>query len=418
VESGDSNDQYFADSSNFLDILMVITLPVSFFMQRANQALGGDEDVALCAAWMLSIGLMVAWLNLLKFLRAFESFGPLYVMLMKMGKDISNFLILYVTVSIPFAVIFRMFFGRSASAESDFKSFGRSWYNTFAMTVGTYDPTAMAESAYFTGVILWLLWFFMSGVVLLNLFIAMMGATFGDAYDERDGIWALERANIISRAEENMSTWLYEHHCAPPIHEEHAHGGLTREEKARFKRESTMKSHAKLNSAYAPPTSHSMYVRFWFWVLPNYKRLNDMSAAFAHPRLSAAEPKLSEYLESAYDDPDEEAEISNASVRAKMLAAISRVEAQQDKLQAKVSNMDQFMKQQETARRSRTRGGGGGGGGGRGGPLLPPLGGGVRQSARGAPHGTRIIPQGPGGRSGGPGRGGAGRGPSQTFSSA
>lgn len=403
ISSGGS--QYFADSSNYLDILMLFCLTSSFVLQRVSQFVATEEMeyVAIAAAWLLALGLFVAWFNLLKFMRALESFGPLYVMIMKMGGDIKNFAVLYLTISIPMTIIFHMFYAGDAGVEDQFGNPGRSFMSAFHLLMVDFDTGGIQANGFETASILYLFWVFVSAIVMLNLFIAMMSATFQNAYDEKEAVWALERANIISRAEEYMSKSLLKMGYFK-FHDQDINisndAGDDSETLARYiaafhaggdngsggggggvsisKRESKKDIQQRDVELYAHkrhdgedhevnfPTDIGMKP-------PWYRNLGQMTPNFRNPTGT----ELETFLEEEYDDPDEEVPISNASVRAKMLAAVTRLEDQQETMVGKIDKMELWFKRAKTSRPSTTKKRTGGGRGARlpgSKPAIPPPG--------------------------------------------
>ena len=379
--TGGGGSQYFADTSNYLDIVMLICLPSSFILQRVSQFVADDQIVlaAQSSAGLLAIGLFVAWFNLLKFLRAFSGFGPLYVVMMKMRTDVGNFAILYITFSIPFTLIFQMFYGKDSAASDSFTNIGRSWMASFQMMMVDFDSSLIQTSDYTTGSILYLCWVFISAIVMLNLFIAMMSATFQNAYDAKEDIWALERANIISRAEEYMSKSLleasYYTFSDMDINTNTGdNGGQALDDSqplARFMKATREKvsdavdaeNSVKVSKRSKRLTGDVHDVRLYHHTrhddeeiahvrastamlhkTPWYQNLGQMTADFKNPTGSS----LEEYLEEEYDDPDEEPEI-DASVRAKMLAVVTRLEGQQETLNSKIEKMAAAMNRRDKA---------------------------------------------------------------------
>jgi len=66
----------------------------------------GNRTAALVYVRLLVVAGIIAWVKLLKFARAFDSFGPFVVMLGHMGADIMKFLFLFVDLLIPFSTAF------------------------------------------------------------------------------------------------------------------------------------------------------------------------------------------------------------------------------------------------------------------------------------------------------------------------
>ena len=100
------NDPYFTDPSNYLDLVVLIFLPLSECLQVVNVASGGDYNLASAASWCLAIGVCCAWFNILKFSRPFNRFGPFYAILSRIFRyDVPQFFTVFAAVIIPFAVV-------------------------------------------------------------------------------------------------------------------------------------------------------------------------------------------------------------------------------------------------------------------------------------------------------------------------
>lgn len=134
---------YFNDVSNWVDILSLSTLAISTVLQVAAAVVDGYADnddavsgLTLTSATLLSIGLILAWYNLLKFFRAFDFMGTFMATMEKIIKDVGVFLVFFMTVWFPFALVYMLFFGGSEiDSEGSYSNLLKSLFNTFKLAM-------------------------------------------------------------------------------------------------------------------------------------------------------------------------------------------------------------------------------------------------------------------------------------------
>eukprot|EP00050_Salpingoeca_kvevrii_P021445 m.110745 g.110745 ORF g.110745 m.110745 type:complete len:349 (+) comp9347_c0_seq1:1434-2480(+) len=197
---------YLNDYWNALDwisyILLLTAAVISFFVSR--QDVDGTQNENARSATLervhsrtLVMGLIFLWTRFLGYLRTLKSIGPFIVMLTRMSTDVRDFLVLYVDLLIPFSVAFVVIF----SSLTDFASIDVAMMSLFRMTLVDYDYASIDAVDNTMGPFLVALWLFISGVLFVNLFIAMMSKRFDDVYDKADKVALMQRAEAVLEAE-------------------------------------------------------------------------------------------------------------------------------------------------------------------------------------------------------------------------
>jgi hypothetical protein len=197
--------EYFGDVWNRFDICGYFLLLASESLQIANVLDEGEDEDEVMQFWsvrLLSVGLVFSWVKLLKYLRVLKEFGPFVVMLghmFKMDGDVMRFSIMFVVVLIPFSVAFTLLYGGTDDEDLTllYSSFGRSLMSVFRMTVIDYDYEPLRAQHESTAALIVIVWIFLSGIVFLNLFIAMMSTTFQNVHDASARFSAMERATSV-----------------------------------------------------------------------------------------------------------------------------------------------------------------------------------------------------------------------------
>lgn len=201
--------EFLKDRSNIIDLIALTCLPLSEIIQIAtaltvHQASAGEEPHAgsTVSAVFLSFGLIAAFFNLLKFARAFSFWGTFMATLSRMLWDFIKFGGLFLTIWLPFTVIFMVFFQNSGVEDAEqYNEFGWAFFETFRLTM--VDGTAPVQTV--EGAVLYFCWLTLSAIVFLNLFIAMMSASFQDIYDRAKQVAAFERASVVLSCEVDLA---------------------------------------------------------------------------------------------------------------------------------------------------------------------------------------------------------------------
>ena len=212
-EAQQSSRAYTDDKSNLIDLVALTCLPVSEIIQiitalSLHQGEMGSEPHAASqvSATFLSIGLVAAFLNLLKFTRAFSFWGSFMATLGRMFVDTMQFGALFLSVWIPFTIIFMLFLSNATEEAwyegASFDTFGWAFFSMFKLTMvdggGAWQDTTQGAVLYFA-------WLTLSAIVFLNLFIAMMGQSFSDIYDQSKKVASFEKARVVCSCESSVA---------------------------------------------------------------------------------------------------------------------------------------------------------------------------------------------------------------------
>eukprot|EP01135_Chromosphaera_perkinsii_P003132 Nk52_evm21s236 gene=Nk52_evmTU21s236 len=224
VQKATSIFEYFADPWNWLDWICYLSLVLSHALNysQINNDEHGNEDhppSERASLYFYIIGTIFAYLKLAKFARAYERMGAFVVMLTKMFNDVVNFLIIYGVLLIPFALSFLLVFRPEIKGSDDYLDFWHVSMTLFRMTLVDFTYSDLEAVEPVVAPILVSIWLFTSGVLLINLFIAMMSNTYQIVQDNANNVALLERAAAIVASEETelseasqleMRQWIYE----------------------------------------------------------------------------------------------------------------------------------------------------------------------------------------------------------------
>eukprot|EP01135_Chromosphaera_perkinsii_P002672 Nk52_evm40s226 gene=Nk52_evmTU40s226 len=192
---------YFFDPFNYADWTSYLLYLISTAIHiKSMISLGkeGDDNRVL-----LSFALIVNWAKILKYARTYRVFGPFVVMLFRMVGDIAKFVFLYSVFLIPFSISFYIIW--KDHGIQDYSDFGESVMSLFRMTVIDFEYADLEAAEPILAPIYVSLWIFISGILFINLFIAMMSTTFQIVYDNSKAIAAMQRAGAILTSEESLS---------------------------------------------------------------------------------------------------------------------------------------------------------------------------------------------------------------------
>lgn len=194
---------YLKDAWNFIDWLAYVmilaslsTLLVAYFRD--------DQMVLSVYRNILSATLVVLWVRLMKYARVFTAIGPFIVMLSHVVYDVLKFGFLFFTFYIPYAASFWMVF--SQQEIEGYSDVTDLLYSMFRMTiVNEYNYDGLSRSKPIMAKVLCGTYIAASGVICLNLFIALMSATFQRVYDNVKANAVMQQASTILSLERGMS---------------------------------------------------------------------------------------------------------------------------------------------------------------------------------------------------------------------
>ena len=203
AELGDLKPSYLVDWWNYFDwltyasIIGTIICHVVSVAKQSTSAFRAEKGVG-------SVMLVLQWTRLMKFVRAFHPLGPFVVILRHVISDTGRFAFLFFIFYIPYAASLWVLFGkRSVSGYSNFEELA---YNLLQITVvgdfGFENLTAidgrMARLLCGTYIVV-------SGIVCLNLFIALLSDTFQRVYDNVQANTQMLRASRVLNFEDNFA---------------------------------------------------------------------------------------------------------------------------------------------------------------------------------------------------------------------
>lgn len=194
---------YLKDAWNFVDWL-------AYFMILASIAtkliayFHGDPLALITHVNVLSATLVVLWVRLMKYARAFTALGPFVVMLGHMIYDVLKFGFLFFTFYIPYAASFWMVF--SEHEVEGYSAITDLLFSMFRMTVvDEYNYDGLSKAKPIMAKVLCGTYIAFSGVICLNLFIALMSDTFQRVYDNVKANAVMQQASTILTLEKNLS---------------------------------------------------------------------------------------------------------------------------------------------------------------------------------------------------------------------
>lgn len=209
-EISESGISYFTDGWNYFDwitygwilsIIITRVLDVGFDYKSAHYI-----HPRFCA-----VAIIFIWLRLMKAFRAISSIGPFIVMISHIITDTLKFGFLYFEFYFPYVCAFWIIFGHSTMSDNNtsgvgLESFNDLMYSVWQITyVGNFPYDNMLKVDHLMAQLLCGTYIAVSGIVMLNLFIALMSDTFQRVYDNAIANAAMQRASLILNMEESMN---------------------------------------------------------------------------------------------------------------------------------------------------------------------------------------------------------------------
>lgn len=194
---------YLKDAWNFIDWLayfMILASVATLLIAYLH-----DNQMALSIYLnFLSATLVVLWIRLMKYARAFTALGPFVVMLGHVIYDILKFGFLFFIFYIPYAASFWMVF--SQHGVDGYSAITDLLYSMFRMTVvDEYNYDGLSQAKPIMAKVLCGTYIAASGVICLNLFIALMSDTFQRVYDNVKANAVMQQASTIISLEKSLS---------------------------------------------------------------------------------------------------------------------------------------------------------------------------------------------------------------------
>ena len=221
-ELHDQKPSYFRDWWNYFDwvtyglIIATIVCHVMTVSKQVATFYSIEKAVAACMMVFL-------WLRLMKYVRAFRALGPFVVMLEHVLFDSMRFGFLFLEFYIPYGVAFWVIFG--TQSVSGYASVWELCYNLLQISVvGDYGFDNLEKSDKIMARLLCGTYIVFSGIVCLNLFIALLSDTFQRVYDNAKANAQMLRAStmlqledVITKGRMNRFRQHIQYRCAPEI---------------------------------------------------------------------------------------------------------------------------------------------------------------------------------------------------------
>ena len=222
AELAEQKPSYLVDWWNYFDwftyafIVATMICHIVTVVARSERAFYAEKTTG-------SVMLILQWTRLLKFVRAFQPLGPFVVILRHVISDTARFAFLFFIFYIPYAAALWVLFGKRG--VTGYKNFGELCYNLLQISVvGDFGFSDLSSTDGAMARFLCASYIIVSGIVCLNLFIALLSDTFQRVYDNVKANAQMLRASRVLNFEDNFSKKRRERYqrriqrrCAPEI---------------------------------------------------------------------------------------------------------------------------------------------------------------------------------------------------------
>jgi hypothetical protein len=149
------------------------------------------------------VSAIASYANILYFLRAFETTGPLVSMILRISKDVRYLMFVVLIVCVGFSQAFWIV---SRSDKSlPFSTYEGSVLYSFTFLLGNFDPSLFeGVPLYRFAIAMSSIYMIIVSILLLNLLIALMGDSYGSVKEKGLAQWKLEQAQIITEMQGSM----------------------------------------------------------------------------------------------------------------------------------------------------------------------------------------------------------------------
>ena len=193
---------YWSERTNRIDLPAAVTLLVALYfmhvdLQQTGYGTRGDILWSAHTRSVRAIAVMLCWARTPRFFLLSTRRGPLVLMIFKMMDDVVSYLFILLSVLLAFAGAFLVLFEPDAPIASwpfnlpgglDFSDCSPDRFNGYATTLQFLAEKALSGESFFdcsklsdvseAAWLLTLLFYFFTGLLLLNMLIAMMAKTF------------------------------------------------------------------------------------------------------------------------------------------------------------------------------------------------------------------------------------------------
>ncbi|KAJ0393310.1 hypothetical protein P43SY_009978 [Pythium insidiosum] len=198
--AGATPRKYLASFWNWVNL-------VSYVGVLASVAFDTVDSLAHVRDGVVAVLHVSLWMNLLQFLQVSSQSGLLVAMMTHMIKDVYRFLLLYAVFLLGYSGAFYVLL----RGRPGYDSFVNAFITVFLMLFGALDYSVFSADSlrgwsWLVGNTLLLSHLVTVVVMLLNILIAMMTATFEDVWDAAEAEALLIRARAIVRIEKALSS--------------------------------------------------------------------------------------------------------------------------------------------------------------------------------------------------------------------
>jgi len=208
-----STISYFKDAWNYFDWITYAWI-MTVILSRIVAVFSPKSRAGSLHARFMAVALIFIWLRLMKVLRTFEALGPFIVMIGHIVDDTLKFLFVYFLLFVPYVCAFWIIFGGSSNAAimkkasqptTSWEKFNDLVYTVSQITVvGDFAFDSITAVDRLTAQLLVGTFIALSGIVMINLFIALMSDTFQRVYDNAKANAVMQRAAAIQDVEARM----------------------------------------------------------------------------------------------------------------------------------------------------------------------------------------------------------------------
>jgi len=205
---------YISQRSNRLDCIAYFLISVTVLLRIANVAAhsshkyhvdGYSVDSLMRAdSGFLAFTMIGLWLKLFKYGQLSTYLGPFVVMMSRMINDTFLFLSLWIIVLIAFGCGFMVVF-KATPGDDDFGNFFTSLLSVYLASFGNFDYQTLKDYDDVLAPLLFIPFGFMSVILFLNIFIAMLNNTFTRIYSRSKDIAEMGLADLCLQIERRLS---------------------------------------------------------------------------------------------------------------------------------------------------------------------------------------------------------------------
>ncbi|KAJ3076910.1 hypothetical protein HDU98_011006 [Podochytrium sp. JEL0797] len=184
--------------------LLTLALPILRF---AISPLVADTAAVLSAEnIVLGIAAILAYLHLLSFSKGFELTGPLLIIFKRiLFNDLLQWFSLYISITLGFSAA--LFLQMQSVTDKGWSTFQGSivWLVRFLFNQAVYDDFNSSDSPVFSRIV-FIVYSFLSIVLLLNVLIAKLVETFNDVTRDSKRVWKVEFASLVLDIDAHLTT--------------------------------------------------------------------------------------------------------------------------------------------------------------------------------------------------------------------